>query len=660
MRPGLRTLLLALTLAGPSCGKVPIYGVNAAFLLADAAWFAEEETLFVFYDVEAEQGLGEPSVIEITYTTDDARVDWTPINEFEPVHTHLDVNCGAHSLCGSMSIHVPIQPRNVDIRLRYHRDGQLALGADAIYNVKGLGRPHSKRSLVVYGVFDERNEWVQWRARHEVPTVVNELAERYGLRRAFVVNEQRHGTSEIDSGTGEYGYGSECPDVFPDMGIPQVATLERAVFNDEILPLDASDSSLVCAQATVTDAKGTFTTGAIAQKNPEVREAFPVLRSPVHQATPIQFFLAPCTRVISAEHEAMQRQRLFMQNEPTYCIDDWNSAGFVNGLVVAFRDAVEAERVNGRDMVLVVAVNQDETGVSEAVEEALLQVVPDERHRSSPRLAGAFVLDSDSRGLENDELAPSTLWCPSTIPLDELPDASQRTCAALPDLPLLDLGPFSFGSLQILPTRDAYLNFLDDYSDAQAGEATSLVYLTPEFATTAQHTDLGQYGVVSYLNGEIIDTLPEHAFSFCTQEESQAFVVRTARMQNPLFKLWLQQQCAQGSVPQSICSVPFQEMLDLSAIADWQNLAGETTYEIGVFWDFPFLIRMEYEAVLAGSVTGFGLSVPFGFASPAESFYGTPMWLEDEFYIEPALTQCERFCEHPTFHSGGVYHVTKP
>ena len=614
MRPGLRTLLLALTLAGPSCGKVPIHGVEANFVLADTSWFEEEQTLFLFYDVEAQQGLGEPSVIEVKYTTDDARVDWTPIDEFEPVHTHLDVNCGTHSLCGSMSIHVPIEPRNVAIRLRYHRDGDLSLGANTVYNVVGLGEPYSHRSLLVYGVFDELNEWVQWRSRHQFPTLRNQRVERMGLRRAFVINEQRHGVSEIEPAFNPYGYGVECPDNSLEAGLSEIGTKERAVFNNEILPLDASGSSLVCAQATVTDAKGLFTTGAIAQKNPEVRDAFPVLRSPVHSATPVPFFLGPCNRVISAEHEAMLRQRLFMRNEPTYCIDDWNSPGFVNGLVVAFRDAIEAERVNGQDMVLVVAVNQDEVGVSEAVEEALLQVVPDERHRSSPRLAGAFVLDSDSRGLENDELAPSTLWCPSTIPLDELPDASQRTCPALPDLPLLDLGPFSFGQLQILPTRDAYLNFLDDYSDAQAGEATSLVFLTPEFATTTDHTDLGQFGVVSYLNGEIIDAGPEHAFSFCTQKESQAFVVRTQRMQNTAFKFGLLQACAQGAVPESICGVPFQEMLDMSAIADWQNLAGETTYEIGIFWDFPFLVRMEYEAVLAGSVTGFGLSVPFGFA----------------------------------------------
>ena len=62
------TASLALPLG--SCAKVPLYDVAAAFSRADAAWFAEEETLFVFYEVEANQGIGEPSVIEVTWLTD--------------------------------------------------------------------------------------------------------------------------------------------------------------------------------------------------------------------------------------------------------------------------------------------------------------------------------------------------------------------------------------------------------------------------------------------------------------------------------------------------------------------------------------------------------------------------------------------------------------
>ena len=63
-------LLVAIAASTASCWKVPITPVEAGFLQADAAWFEEEQTLFVFYEVEAQQGLGDPSVIEVTWSTD--------------------------------------------------------------------------------------------------------------------------------------------------------------------------------------------------------------------------------------------------------------------------------------------------------------------------------------------------------------------------------------------------------------------------------------------------------------------------------------------------------------------------------------------------------------------------------------------------------------
>ena len=67
--------LSAWALAGASGCKVPISGVDARFRIADASWFEDEQTLFVFYDVEAAQGISEDSVLEIRYETDDGAVD---------------------------------------------------------------------------------------------------------------------------------------------------------------------------------------------------------------------------------------------------------------------------------------------------------------------------------------------------------------------------------------------------------------------------------------------------------------------------------------------------------------------------------------------------------------------------------------------------------
>ncbi len=647
--------LLALSFAG--CTKVPIHDVAARFTLADAAWFAEEETLFFFYEISAEQGLGDPSVVEVTYATDDERVPWTPISELPSVHTHLPIDCGNQRMCGSGSLHVSLEPREVDLRLRYHSEGELVLNTDTVFNAVDVGPAHSHRSFLVYGVFDETNQRVQWRGRHQFPTLRNHEAEGLGLRRDFVVRDQRYGTAiGIGGVENPYGYGKPCPEFFVETGLDDVATEERAVFNAEDLPLEASSESAVCGPSTVTDALGSFTTDAFARKNPEVRPAFPLLRSPIRDATPLEFFLAPCDRTISQEHEDMQRQRLGMEDLAPICTDDWREDGFVDELVVAFTDAIEGSRGGAEDMVLVVGLHRENEGVAEALQDALNQVVPEERHRSSPRLAGAFVFDSDIEGLSVPELEPVTLWCPAAGGAG----ASARTCAIAPDNPGLELGPFTFGMLPILPSRDIYLDFIETYSIRQAGQVYSMEFLTPEFAATTDHIDLGTFGTITFLNDEFISAEEDDAFSYCVPDEPPPVVFRTEILGSDQFAMALANWCANGTVDEEFCSLASLGVLTLDWLPEWHALFGESTYELGLFWDFPFLLRVEYEAFLAGAVSAFEFSVPFGLGEDGETYYGTYLWLEDEYSLADQLDHCTRFCDHPTFDSAGVYHITDP
>ena len=646
-------MTLALLLA---CNKVPLVGVEAGFGVADASWFAEEQTLFVFWEVSAEQGLGEPSVIEVTYATDEERVDWTPVSELGTVHTHLPVDCGVQALCGSTSVAVGLEPREVAVRLRYHRDGELALEPDTVFNVVGPGEPHSNRSFLVYGVFDETNQRVQWRGRHQFPTIRNQHAERLGLRRDFEVGDIRYGSAEVGTDENPYGYGRSCPATFLSSDLLPVATDERAVFGSEDLPLQASEHSAVCGESTVWDATGSFVTQAFARKNPEVRPAFPLLRSPVRDATRLGFFLGPCDRVINADHEEMLRQRLQMEDEPTFCTDDWREGAFVDELVAAMTDAVENARPAGQDMVLVIALNRDEEGLADAVEEALLQVVPEERLRSSPRLAGAFVLDSEIHILSLPELEPATLWCPSGLGTG----ASARTCAVSPDNPDLELGPLSFGALPILPSRDLYLDLIDTYSKRQAGKVTKLTFLAPEFATTTEHVDLGEFGSITFLNDEKISAEPDDAFSYCAGEELLPVFFQSDLLASEDFFLLIAEDCASGALDPDFCATASVGVLPIAWLPLWHNSIGETRYDLGLYWDFPFLLRLEYAAVVGGAVSAFGLSVPFGIAGDAESYLGSWLWTTDEFSLEQELAHCTRFCDNPTFDSAGVYHVTDP
>ena len=53
MHPVARAVAVIAVLACAACDKVPIVDVNAGFVLADVSWFEQEQTMFLFYQVNA-------------------------------------------------------------------------------------------------------------------------------------------------------------------------------------------------------------------------------------------------------------------------------------------------------------------------------------------------------------------------------------------------------------------------------------------------------------------------------------------------------------------------------------------------------------------------------------------------------------------------------
>ncbi len=642
----MRSLVVSCVLVLSAC-KVPISDIRAGFTISEAAWFLEEETLFLFYRIDASQALDEHSQVEVTYVTDTTELPWTPLESLTPVHRHVPASCGSHALCGSMSLHVPDQPRQVRLRLRYHEDGAMTLDAPLTYNIIGAGPDYSHRSLLVYGVFNEDNTFVQWRARHQFPTLRNTEVQELGLRRYFRIEGQRHGALDASDLPPEllaldpyaYAFAPACPASLQPLAAPTlVETWGRAVFNDVGLPLAASTSPAVCAEATVLDATGEHTAPALARKNPDVRPAFPVLRSPINLTAEIGYLLAPCNRSISTRHRNMQRERLQLEDDPVICIDAWQSPGFVDSLVATLRARIDEVRAGGDDMVLKLALHHDDpTGAfTGSIEAALAQILPLENARSSPRLSGAFVFDSYGYEVQDAALRRLVLWCPADLPFDDLsdiPSAAERTCPLLPDDPDLQLGPFRFGTLPILPTRAQYLNFVSRYSEAQAGSVQILSFRAPERTPTSENFDVDEYGVVTFFNNEVFSAAPEDSFSYCMPEGIRALIAafKTPDVQIPL---------------------------PLALLPEAHALAPQSTYELGIFWDFPFLLRMRYEIVISGAATAVGFTVPFGVGTDQQSYYGTELWKAEEFHLEETLLQCTRFCGHPTFDSARVYNVT--
>ncbi len=164
--------------------------------------------------------------------------------------------------------------------------------------------------------------------------------------------------------------------------------------------------------------------------------------------------------------------------------------------------------------------------------------------------------------------------------------------------------------------------------------------------------------MVTFPNEEQISAGADDAFSYCESEGPQFVVFRSDLMKSEAFTRIFAQGCRVLGLPEEICATADSGLVPIEFLSSWHNVFGESSYELGIFWEFPFLMQMEYELAQAGSISAFGLSVPFGLANPTESYYGTQIWNQSEFSLEENLTQCLRFCDHPTFGPAGVYHVT--
>lgn len=620
--------------------RVPITDVGAQFLIADATWFEEEQTLFVFYRVDSIQGLSAASQIELAFRTDEVDQDFSPIDTFPAVHIHLPASCGPRTICGSYSTAVERAPRDVRLRLRYHRDGELFLDAPLAYHMVATGRPHESRSAVVYGVFNEVNTRAQWRLRHLFPAIRNEEAQHLGLRRTFRVEDVTYGRLDFAReflADNPYGYGvvDVCPAGFSPHANAVIETSARAVFDEAELPIASSDAPHLCATSVVTDAVGEFRRVALGQKNPETRPAFPSLQTPVTENTNVPFLLEICDEATPDGHREMQMQRLFLEESDVVCIDDHAALDFAARLAARMTAEIDAVRTRGRDMVLKIAISRpDVPEIAMRVEEALALVVPPESSQSTPRVSGAFVFDSAAYTIQSPAVAGLVLWCPSGVggtDLDSIPDTSQRSCAVQP-VQQLALGEVTLSSLPILPTAKQYETFVDRYGAHQTGSMKEISFRAPTRIPASDNVPVGDFGLATFFNEEAITPEPDDAFSYCADEDTGIVVFR----------------------------VPgFPDVLPLVVLGELHAEFGLPRYELGLFWDFPFLTHMKYESHLATAtdVPVIDFTIGFGIGTPAEQYLGGMQWEQASFNVGGALAQCTRFCDHPTFDSSMVYNI---
>jgi hypothetical protein len=252
----------------------------------------------------------------------------------------------------------------------------------------------------------------------------------------------------------------------------------------------------------------------------------------------------------------------------------------------------------------------------------------------------------------DDLVGRTTVWCPAQIDTDiedeeDLFDIglSSLACAVPdPNIPVsLGLGPFDLGILPILPTRARYLSFIDTFSEGQAGRVTDLTFRVPERPANAEHAQVPPFGSASFFNDEVISAGPDDAFSFCANDEYPGFVFRSPILQAMGF------EPLDGGEP--------VDMLPIESLPAWHAVAKEPNYALGIVWQFPYLLQLEYEVVASVSVSVFSATLPLGFDIGQTDELGSTLWADDTFPMEKTLTQCTRHCGFPTFDSAGVYQI---
>lgn len=431
-------LLVVCTLVSlMSCSKVPLKRYFPETRVAVSSWFAREQTLFLFWDLSIDEGFADDAVVEISVRTENGETGFRDVQSFPSVHRHSRVKCGSKALCGSQSVAFADRVLSAEMRVRFKRDGRLSDEIPLVHQSIESGQTAQTLSAALYGVFDQANEVIQWRLRHQIPGLPNAEVRRLGLNRRFKLVPKRYGerlASErqnraIPDGLGNvnpYAFGFDetaaCPAGYAAewAGALPVETEAPARWSDEPVPAEGRTAAVVCAEGQLEAASGEIPVHALALRNPETETAYGQLATSVRPARLLKFLLAPCGRTISEDHLNMQAQRLLMDRTVDVCLERTSQDVMQTRMASAFAAALDAERVSGEDMALLIAFHHDDPsgdGVwHRALKGALESTLEYEQSKSSPRGVGAYVFDSLAAGELPQALSRQVLWCPSVPP----------------------------------------------------------------------------------------------------------------------------------------------------------------------------------------------------------------------------------------------------
>ncbi len=649
---------VAVALLSIGCEKVPLRDVGQHLQTVNAHWFESEKTAYVFFEADAPPPSSSSAVFELN-----AGNETTEFRALSPdwsVHEHQIVRCGDH-VCGSFSFKSAEAPKEIILRLRYHASSPLethmATGVQTHPN-DGTSQAYS---ALVYGVFSGQNDRAQLRIESNFGDPNSSDVAKYGMTRRF---------ESVDEVSSDF--------TTDDESRLQIRTLSPFLYPADICALKLNShhggrrgpvtrvqgnrawSSLSydkhdtnagsCFQVNTLDHNGSVLVSqfAVARKNPVLTQTPLKISTPLHASIKVPIVVNICgdssgnpSPLSAPQYLDYQKHILgFDQATVDACFQLGQESIFSANLQTLLLQKLEAARAaaagSGGDLFFTVILNHrlgaEFDFMQSIVQSRLNDIIFAEAGKISPRLVGAFVYDSNENFSPKATGNPALIWCPRVRQKSEKDNLQDGGVNCITDhsggidLTLLSavapMGPF--------PNLTSFETYVAKWGTGGLLKQVEFkIRSVPAGASTVQDSE----NQVTYFDSVRLSILPGHGARVCSENDdgstldSLRFLNSTSTHPYPL----------------------------TAADADASLRVGNQSFRVGIEWEFPFLISVEYREKLSGTILGF---VPFSATGKTNKLLGEPKWNRANWDLGSYFQKCDQFCDHPFFDSAGTYQVS--
>jgi hypothetical protein len=618
--------MAALFVAFACADKLDLQRIGTNLPLFQTYWFESEKTLFVFYHVATTQRVKNQADVE--YKVDDS--SWISVANAPLVQKHHLVNCGDDQRCGSISIKSDQEPKNVGIRLRFSKGGDLADSFETVPRVIATLSGTEDRSFYVYGVFDKTNKYIQWRGRNNFPGLTHQEANFYGIDRPFSVrdlNGHNDSTKVSTVAPSQYGIPNPCT------GTSISSLLAESQAGEDIWhPAAIADEfPESCITARSIDAIGDVNYSALARKNPEV--------SPIKQDLTLRFTAAHLIPLIFAsckdqnpEYLEFQKSRLQMQDHDIdICTEDaaFSTESIRQLLLTKIKEARTASNKSLALTIILHYINEQSASTIEAtVAEALALVLNDSLN---PYVAATFVYDSYAKTAVPVAPKPAVIWCPTL----NVATQTINSCHFAPAK--LVLGPLEIRASPLLPDYPSFLEL--DEQQKNGIKVNALRVLTPSEPSSEGKLDIveSEVGYWIFHPDDKINLKGDEFLSYCQKSDPTVSLA---------YRMLSESNGGTKSSPSLMQRLPEEHNTDPS----------DQVAQVGLLSPFPFYLTIEYKNTVALGPKGLtGVLTLSKQKLPLNEELGARILGESRIPMDSVLSRCTRYCQHPAFDDTGTY-----